>query len=333
MIQLPASARSCLRIATRGSQLALWQAQHVADLLTQQEPTLSVELVVLTTQGDRIQDRPLAELGGKGLFTKEIEQALLDGSADIAVHSMKDLPAQQPDGLILAAVPTRADVSDALIVRSALRPQGLSSPTTARQILNSLPPGARVGTSSVRRQSQLAALCPGIQLVALRGNVDTRLRKLDAGELDAIVLASAGLSRLGLSERITARFLPTELVPACGQGALALQCRDSDGDTQARLGYLHVQRDALVVQAERAVNEQLGGNCHTPLGAYGVWAGRGSDVLTLTGLLSSLDGSRRVTATLSSTVGTVYEATALGQELACELLQKGGGSLLVSTDD
>jgi hydroxymethylbilane synthase len=264
-----------LRIATRGSKLALWQAEHIRAELIRHDPALQVELLVLKTQGDRILDRALSEIGGKGLFTKEIEEALLDGRADVAVHSMKDLPAHGPAGLVLAAVPPREDPRDALLLTPAISAQlaqAGSSAASASQLIAALPMGARVGTSSLRRICQLKRLRPDLEILPLRGNVDTRLRKLLAGELDAMVLAAAGLCRLGLGEHISARFALSEMLPACGQGALAVQCRlgetAADAKILARVQQLSDEETATATTAERAFSLRLGGSCQTPLGAY-----------------------------------------------------------------
>jgi hydroxymethylbilane synthase len=303
-----------VRIATRGSALALWQANHVRDRLIAAEPGLTVELVVLKTRGDKILDRALSEVGGKGLFVKEIEEALLEGRAEIAVHSMKDLPAEIPEGLVLAAVPEREDPRDALVM-----PLG-----GAVRSVSELPPAARVGTSSLRRVCQLRAVRPDLDLVPLRGNVDTRLRKLDAGELDAIVLACAGLRRLGYGARITVALPPTESLPAIGQGALAIQARTDDAATRARLAPLAHRATALATAAERAFLARLEGGCQTPLAAHAVLDG---EQLSIEGLVGSPDG-REIVRGRSS--GVASDGEAVGRGLAEELLGRGAARILAA---
>lgn len=330
-----------LVIATRGSQLALWQAEHVRSALLARDPDLTVRLLVLKTQGDKILDRALSEIGGKGLFTKEIEEALLERRADIAVHSMKDLPAEGPAGLCIAAVPERADPRDALLLgpahRALLAPEGspIAPDGRATALIKALPPAARVGTSSLRRACQLLALRPDLTVLPLRGNVDTRLRKLQQGDYDAVVLATAGLARLGLAEHIAARFEISELVPACAQGALALQCRADDAATIARLAALRDEATTAAVAAERAFNQRLGGSCHTPIGAHailepagesaGEHAGPGATAsLRLVGMVGSSDGR---TVLRGERRGVITAAAELGAALGEELLQRGAGEL------
>ncbi len=301
---------TALRIATRKSQLALWQAQHVAMLLRQAHAGLTVELVPLLTQGDRIQDRSLAAIGGKGLFIKELEVAISEHRADIAVHSMKDVPADLPDGLMIGAVLKRGDALDALVTVSGIKH------------LEDLAPGARLGTSSLRRQAQLRALRPDLSIVALRGNVDTRLRKLDAGEMDAIVLACAGLIRLGLESRITARLDPEECLPAVSQGVIGIECRGSDANTRRLLQALEDSSTRVVMDAERAFAERLGGSCQSPIAGY---AERSADEITLQGLVAEPDGSRLLRDSLS---GGIENPAALGRRLAERMLAAGAGHLL-----
>ncbi len=303
-----------LRIATRGSALALWQAHHVRDRLQSAEPGLEVELVIIKTRGDKILDRALSEVGGKGLFVKEIEEALLDGRAEVAVHSMKDLPAEVPDGLIIAAIPEREDARDALIVAPSL---------TARDVA-SLPRGARVGTSSLRRVCQLKARRPDLELVPLRGNVDTRLKKVQAGELDAIVLACAGLKRLGHAAAITASLSIEESLPAIGQGALAIECRTDDAATRARLAVLHHPATAHAVEAERGFLGRLEGDCKTPLAAHGILRG---ERVVLEGLVASPDGATILRQTLE---GSAADGARLGCDLAELLLARGARELLAA---
>jgi hydroxymethylbilane synthase len=309
-----------LRIATRKSQLALWQAEHVSTLLRAAHPGLEVELVPLLTQGDRIQDRTLAAIGGKGLFIKELEVALEDLRADIAVHSMKDVPADLPRGLIIGAVLKRADPRDALVSTSGI----------AR--LEELPRGAVVGTSSLRRQAQLRALRPDLSIESLRGNVDTRLRKLDAEtapvtptsgrRMDAIVLACAGLIRLGLESRITARLDPKVCLPAVTQGVIGIECRQSDSATVQFLRALEDPATRKVMDAERAFAARLGGSCQSPIAAY---AELDADLITLRGLVAEPDGSRLLKATVS---GSAENPAALGHQLAERILADGAGPLL-----
>jgi hydroxymethylbilane synthase len=318
---------SRLRIATRKSQLALWQAEHVSALLRAAHPGLEIELVPLLTQGDRIQDRTLAAIGGKGLFIKELEVALQDSRADIAVHSMKDVPAEIPHGLIIGAVLRRADPRDALVTTSGITR------------LEDLPRSAVVGTSSPRRQAQIRALRPDLNIESLRGNVDTRLRKLDAGQasgvmqegsstatggrrMDAIVLACAGLIRLGLESRITARLDPKVCMPAVTQGVIGIECRQSDSRTVEFLRALEDPATRKVMDAERAFAARLGGSCQSPIAAY---AELDADQITLRGLVAEPDGSRLLTDNL---YGSAEDPAALGRQLAERILAAGAGPLL-----
>jgi hydroxymethylbilane synthase len=303
------TAETTLRIATRKSQLALWQAEHVATLLRQTHAGLDIALVPITTQGDRIQDRSLAAIGGKGLFIKELEVALEERRADIAVHSMKDVPGGLPDGLMIAAVLQRADARDALVTSKAARLEDLS-------------PAARVGSSSLRRQAQLLAARPDLRIEALRGNVDTRLRKLDAGEMDAIVLACAGLIRLGLESRIAARLDPKIFLPAVSQGVIGIECRTDDSRTRTILSVLDHSVTRIAMDAERAFAHRLGGSCQSPIAAYAQING---DRLTLEGLVAEPDGSRLLRDTLS---GSVDDPGTLGRQLAERILAAGAGPLL-----
>jgi hydroxymethylbilane synthase len=299
-----------LRIATRKSQLALWQAEHVAALLREAHPGLEIELVPLLTQGDRIQDRTLAAIGGKGLFIKELEVAIEDLRADIAVHSMKDVPADLPDGLAIEAVLARADPRDALVTTSGI----------AR--LEDLPQNAVVGTSSLRRQAQLLALRPDLRIESLRGNVDTRIRKLEAGGMDAIVLACAGLVRLGLESRITARLDPQICLPAVTQGVIGIECRRSDTRTAGLLQALEDRATRLGMDAERAFAARLGGSCQSPIAAY---AELDADRITLRGLVAEPDGSRLLR---DSATGDAKNPAAIGRQLADRMLAAGAGALL-----
>jgi hydroxymethylbilane synthase len=300
---------SVVRIATRGSLLALWQANWVKGELERREPDLRVELVVLKTRGDKILDRALSEVGGKGLFVKEIEDALLEERAEIAVHSMKDLPAELAPGLEVAAIPEREDPRDALVVRPGLVAHSVTA----------LPQGARVGTSSLRRLCQLRALRPDLVVEPLRGNVDTRLGRVERGDFDAIVLACAGLRRLGHADRISAALSVEESLPAVGQGALAIECRAVDTTTRARLQPLAHARTARAVSAERAALARLQGGCQTPLGAHAI----GDDVLHLRAFVAAVDGSQLLRAEAHGP-----DPLALGAAVADDLLGRGAARLL-----
>ncbi len=298
-----------LRIATRKSPLALWQAHHVAGLLRGLEPGLEVSLLELSTEGDRFLQAPLAQVGGKGLFVKEIEEALTAGQADVAVHSLKDMTSQMPKGLCLAAVPEREDPRDAWVSPSGLR-------------LDALPVGAKVGTSSLRRTCQLLERRSDLQVVPLRGNVQTRLRKTEEQGLAGTVLAAAGLKRLGLEGRITQVVEPEVSLPAVGQGVLAIQCRSDD---EALLGLMRRLDDAktrLAVAAERAFLAQLEGGCTVPLAGYATLEG---DRLRLRGLVGRPDGTRVIRGELS---GAASEGAALGERLAQQLLANGAREIL-----
>jgi hydroxymethylbilane synthase len=298
-----------LRIATRKSQLALWQAEHVAALLRSAHDGLKVELVPTSTKGDRIQDRSLAAIGGKGLFIKELEIALEENLADIAVHSMKDVPSEMPDGFTITAVLPRADPRDALLSLRAKR-------------LEELPKGARVGTSSLRRQSQLLALRPDLRIEPLRGNVDTRLRRLDNGELDAIVLACAGLVRLGWQTRISATLDPETCLPAVAQGVIGIECRTADAATRGLLRPLDDAMTRITMDAERSFAARLGGSCQSPIAAY---ATLDHDTLQLQGLVAEPDGSR---LWRDSIVGRAHDPFGLGKQLAERVMAAGAGELL-----
>jgi hydroxymethylbilane synthase len=303
-------AQVALRIATRKSKLALWQAEHVAALLRRAHPGLDIELVPLTTQGDRIQDRSLAAIGGKGLFIKELELAMLEQRADIAVHSMKDVPAEIPAEFQIAAVLERADARDALVAASSI------------SRLEDLPPRARVGTSSLRRQAQLYAARPDLRIETLRGNVDTRLRRLDAGEVDAILLACAGLLRLGLESRITVWLDPKVCLPAVGQGVIGIECRNADVRTRGLLHPLEDPGTRRVLEAERAFAERLGGSCQSPIAAH---AQLHAEQLSLAGLVAEPDGSRLLRDSIQ---GSASQAGSLGRLLAERLLAAGAADLL-----
>ena len=298
-----------LRIATRKSPLALWQAEHVATLLRGTHAGLEVELVPMSTKGDRIQDRSLAAIGGKGLFIKELEVALEEHRADIAVHSMKDVPAGLPDGLLIAAVLPRADPRDALLAAHAQR-------------LEDLPPRARVGTSSLRRQAQLLAARPDLRIEPLRGNVDTRVRRLESGELDAIILACAGLIRLGWESRITGRLEPKTCLPAAAQGIIGIECREGDAATRSLLGALNHPATRTAMDAERAFAGRLGGSCQSPIAAHATLA---QNRLTLEGLVAEPDGSRLLRESIE---GSADDPHGLGERLAERILAAGAGALL-----
>lgn len=300
-----------LRIATRESRLALWQAEHVKQRLAERHPGLDIQLVPMTTRGDQMLDSPLSRIGGKGLFLKELETALLDGRADIAVHSMKDVPAQLPEGLCLPVILEREDPLDAFVS------QRFSSP-------DALPENACVGTASMRRQCQLLARRPDLDIQTLRGNVQTRLRKLDEGEYDAIILASAGLIRLELDERITYRMPAEESLPAIGQGAIGIECREDDQTVQGLIQPLHHELTGLCLAAERAVNGYLEGSCQIPLAGYAEISGND---LSLRAVLGSPDGKRLIRGNRQ---GAAQDGYALGVDLAQELLANGGREILDS---
>ncbi len=299
------------RIASRGSELALWQARAVADVLRASAPEVEVEIRVIRTTGDRILDVPLARIGDRGLFTKEIDAALLSGEADLAVHSLKDVPTRLPEGLHLAAITRREDPRDVLLCRSQYE-----------STLEDLPPGARVGTSSLRRRVQLRALRPDLQVLDLRGNLNTRLAKLDVGEYEAIVLAAAGVLRLGWEERITQYLDPERWLPAVGQGALAVVTRTDHEFTPALLRPLHADATAACVAAERAFLRALEGGCQVPIGAL---AHLEEERVVLDGLLAHLDGAPLLRERHS---GPVRDPERVGDELAATLLERGGDAIL-----
>jgi hydroxymethylbilane synthase len=298
-----------IRIATRRSRLALWQAEFVAARLAAAHPGLVVSLVPIVTEGDRIQDRSLAAEGGKGLFIKELESALTDGRADLAVHSMKDVPAALPAGFLIAAALERGDARDAFV-------------SVDHESVGSLPAGARVGTSSLRRQCQLRHARPDLELVALRGNVDTRIAKLDAGGCDAIVLATAGLERLGLASRIRARLEPREMLPAVGQGIVGIECLAERREVLSLAQALEHRPTRLALDAERSLAATLGASCSSPIAGFATVAG---DRLRLQGLVGASDGSRILADT---SAGAARDAEALGAALAKTLLDAGAGKLL-----
>jgi len=298
-----------IRIATRRSRLALWQAEHVQALLRTAHPGLPVELVPMTTQGDRVLDRALADVGGKGLFVKELEVAMRDGRADIAVHSMKDVPSELPPGFAIGAVLPRANPLDAFISRRYAR-------------FADLPRGARVGTSSPRRQSQLRHARPDLRLELLRGNVDTRLRRLDESELDAILLACAGLERLGIAQQVTEQLSLDLSLPAVGQGVIGIECREDDTRSRKALQVLHHAESCTRLNAERAFAATLGGSCHSPIAAHATLDGA---TLTLRGFIGAPDGSETWRDHAS---GPATRPEALGRDLAGRMQTAGAGALL-----
>ena len=292
----------------------MWQAKHVGARLRALYPSCAVELLGLTTHGDRVIDQPLADIGGKGLFIKELEQAMQEGRADLAVHSLKDVPMEMLAGFTLAAIMEREDPRDAFV-------------SNAHRSLAELPPGSVVGTSSLRREAQLRERYPNIVVEPLRGNVNTRLRKLDEGRYAAIILAVAGLKRLGCAERITALLDPTDSLPAVGQGALALECRAECGDVISALAALADERTTLATTAERAFGRSLAGDCHTPLAAYATMRG---DELWLRGLIASRDGRQVLRGERSAVAATLAAAQALGKALGADLIARGAAKILAA---
>ena len=301
--------KHALRIATRKSALALWQAEHVAALLRAAHPQLGVELAPMTTRGDRILDRPLADIGGKGLFLKELEVAMHEHRADVAVHSFKDVPMLLEPGFAIGAVLERADAADAFVSNAFVR-------------LDDLPQGARVGTSSLRRQAQLRAQRPDLHLLDLRGNVNTRLAKLDNGDYDAIVLACAGLERLAFAARIRSRLDPPHWLPAAAQGAIAIEHRDGDARIAELLAPLHDEATARSVGAERAMTRHLQGSCQVPIAAFCIETEIG---LHLSGLVGDAATGRLIRA---EDDGQLEAPDALGERVARALLEQGAGELL-----
>jgi hydroxymethylbilane synthase len=298
-------------IASRESLLAMWQAKHIQKRLSGLYPQTEISILGMTTRGDQILDQSLSKIGGKGLFIKELEQALEDGRADIAVHSMKDMPMNVPDGFALAAITEREDPRDAFV-------------SNRYRSLNELPEGSIVGTSSLRRESQLRAQFPHLKVEPLRGNVQTRLRKLDEGQYAAIILAAAGLKRLELSDRITALLSPEQSLPAVGQGALGIECRSDRMDLIQLMQPLHHQETAFCVEAERAMSRVLGGSCQVPLGAFAEIA---SGTLQLRGFVAQPDGKRIVSDVLR---GEPSAGIAMGQQLAEKLIKQGADEILAT---
>ena len=300
-----------ITIASRESLLAMWQAKFIQKRLTELYPQTEISILGMTTRGDQILDKTLSKIGGKGLFIKELEQALEDGRADIAVHSMKDMPMNMPEGMALAAITEREDPRDAFVSNQYTN-------------LESLPAGSIVGTSSLRRESQLRAQYPHLEVKPLRGNVQTRLRKLDEDQYAAIILAAAGLKRLELGERITSLLKPEESLPAVGQGALGIECRSHRTDLIELLKPLHHLETAYCVEAERAVSRVLGGSCQVPLGAF---AEVSDNAIQLRGFVASPDGKQMVSAELS---GTPETSEVLGKQLAEDLKAQGADKILAA---
>jgi len=298
-----------LRIATRKSPLALWQAEHVAAVLRRIHPGLEVELAAMSTRGDKILDTPLAKIGGKGLFVKELEQGMMDGSADLAVHSMKDVPVELPEGLHLAVIMEREDPRDAFVSNN-------------HADVGALPQGAVVGTASLRRECQLRERRPDLRIETLRGNVNTRLGRLDEGRFDAIILASAGLKRLGFEQRIRTILPPEQSLPSIGQGALGIECRSDDARVNELIAPLNDPDTAVCLTAERALNRRLEGGCQVPIAGYAVLEG---EEVYLRGLVGEPDGSRVIRAEGRAPAA---EAEALGIRIAEELLANGAEPIL-----
>lgn len=298
-----------LIIGTRQSLLALWQSRHIAALLRERYPQCEVVLQKIVTKGDRILDVPLAKIGGKGLFTKEIESELLAGGIDLAVHSLKDMPTELPQGLCLTAITQRANVGDAFV-------------SNKYASLAELPAGAVLGTSSLRRRAQLLAVRPDLEITDLRGNVDTRLRKLDEGQMDAVILAAAGLERLGYGDRIREILPPSVCLPAVGQGALAVECREDDAETRAMLDFLNDKAARQATAAERAFLGLVEGGCQVPIGVY---ARVQDEAITIEAIIASLDGGRLLRQQIS---GAAADGPELAAELGRRMLAAGGAEIL-----
>lgn len=298
-----------IKIGTRKSPLALWQAYYVRDAILKNAPDTRVELVEIVSEGDKHLETPLAKIGGKGLFLKELETALLEGSVDIAVHSMKDVTVHLPEGLHIPVICEREDPRDAFVSNHYVS-------------LDKLPDGAKVGTCSLRRKSQIAAKYPKLELIDLRGNVNTRLARLDNGDFDAIILAAAGLMRLEFNQRIAAFIEPEEMLPAVGQGAVGIECRQGDARVEAAIASLHHADTASRVWAERAANERLGGGCHVPVAAHATLAG---DDIRLRALVAAVDGS---TVLQCEYTAPRSEGWQLGERAAQTLIEQGADSIL-----
>lgn len=311
-----------IRIATRASQLALWQAHHVSGLIGAAAPDCHVEIVHISTEGDRDRNRSLASMGGVGVFTREVQSAVLDGRCDIAVHSLKDLPTESAEGLTLGAVPDRAPVNDALILPAEVE----AADSNAETVVRALPDNARIGTGSLRRQAQLRHFRPELQLLDIRGNVETRLKKLDDGEFDAIVLAQAGLERLGLADRISVLLTPPLMLHAVGQGALGIECRQDDERVLNVLALISNPQVTSAVTAERSLLRELRAGCHAPVG---VTSNVSDEHISLTGVVLSADGRQRIDAQES---GPVNDAESVGSRLANHLKDSGADKLLTESD-
>ena len=303
-----------IRIATRKSALALWQAEHVAGLLSQLDGVSGVELVPLSTRGDEVLDRSLQKIGGKGLFIKELEVAMQEGRADIAVHSMKDVPAEMPDGFCIASVLKRANFADALVAGPGAK-------------LGGLPRNARIGSSSLWRQVQLTLLREDLVVEPLRGNVNTRLAKLDSGEFDAIILAAAGLERLGMQDRISYEFTPVEMLPAAAQGVVGIECLAGHSDLIHLLSKLEDADAKVTTSAERAIAQRLQANCQSPVASFAELSG---EQVTLTAFVASADGSQHIRESIS---GDSSDAEAIGLRLADQLIADGALDLLTDEND
>lgn len=304
--------RQKITIGTRSSKLALWQAEYIADCLRRQYPGLEVTLLHITTKGDKILDVPLAKIGGKGLFTKELETAMLDGRIDLAVHSLKDMPTALPDGLVLTAVTKRLDCGDALV-------------SPVYKTLDNLPKGAKVGTSSLRRKAQILNARPDLNICSLRGNVNTRLRKLEEEHFDAVVLAVAGLKRLGFGDKIT-QIIPQEIcLPAVGQGALAIETREDDAEIRQMLAFLHDDKTTDATKAERAFLASVEGGCQVPVGVYAKAYDDGG--LCIEAVIGSVDGRTLIRDKIT---GRREDAVKLGQKLAEIILSRGGLAIMQS---
>ena len=313
MLRTPNFMSTTLRIATRKSPLALWQAEEVSRRLKNYHPDLEIELVPMTTKGDQILNSPLSKVGGKGLFVKELEVAMLEGRADIAVHSMKDVPMEFPEGLQLSAVLERDDPRDAFI-------------SDKYKSLDDLPDGAILGTSSLRRQTVIKNAYPALEIKMLRGNINTRIAKLEAGEYDAIILAASGLKRMGFDERITAIIEPEVMLPAVGQGALGIEGRVDDAEVDALLAPLRDSETTIRLTTERAMNNRLNGGCQIPVAGY---SEVNDDQVTLRGLIGFTDGSKIYRSEKSASVA---DAEALGIAVAEDLMAQGGDKVLESLD-
>ncbi|MCP3941858.1 MAG: hydroxymethylbilane synthase [Desulfobacteraceae bacterium] len=300
-----------IRIGTRGSQLALWQANHIKACINKKFPELEVEILIIKTTGDRITDRPLSMVGGKGLFVKEIENALLNNDIDLAVHSMKDMPGDLPRGLIIGAIPERENPFDVMIARD-------------NKLLADYPANAKIGTGSLRRGSQLKANRPDLEILSIRGNLDTRIKKLKSGEYDAIVLAAAGLRRLGQEKQITQYLDEDLMVPAVGQGALCIEIRENDPDISSIMEKLDHEPTRICVAGERAFLKQIEGSCHIPVACYGKFQG---PQVILTALVASEDGQQVIKKQIVSPEDSVLDQ---GRKLADQLLENGGKQILES---